>query len=72
MVRQVLRDDRTTWGAPSFRLGQALRRVELDSAGTREPITCFGEVGSGLSLGQTLCRSPFDRYRAPGTPAYEG
>ena len=41
--------------------------------GTRAPMhLLFGEVGSGLYFGSDALRSPLDRYRAPGTPAYEG
>jgi NAD(P)-dependent dehydrogenase (short-subunit alcohol dehydrogenase family) len=44
------------------------------SEGTRAPLfLLFGELeGNGRYYGSDARRSPLDRYRAPGTPAYDG
>lgn len=44
------------------------------SAGARAPMfLLFGDVeGNGRYYGSDALRSPLDRYRDPGTPAYEG
>jgi hypothetical protein len=44
------------------------------SAGTRSPMfLLFGELdGNGRYYGSDALRSPLDRYRDPGTPAYTG
>ena len=43
------------------------------AAGTRAPLhLLLGDVGTGWYYGSDAVRSPLDRYRGPGEPAYDG
>jgi NAD(P)-dependent dehydrogenase (short-subunit alcohol dehydrogenase family) len=65
----MTRHDAASQGKPPSELG-----MKPPEAGTVAPMhLLFGEVeGTGRYYGSDARRSPLDRYREPGTPAYEG
>ena len=76
MIKTDIIDQMVPWFVPSFVVGIIARNVMgalPPDQGTVAPMKLlFGDCASGQYYGSDGLRSPLDRYRSPGTPAYEG